>query len=126
MFLAPTTPDEISDVINQLDSSKATDIYDIPVKLVKIGSKFLSNQLTKIFNDSFACGIFPDKLKAAFVVPIHKADSKLCPNKYRPISILPIINKIFEKIMATRLFNFINTNNIIFNHQFGFQPGKSN
>ena len=61
-------------------------MYNMPVKLVKMGSKFLSNELTNIFNDSFTSGVFPDKLRSAFVIPIHKADSKLCLNQYGPIS----------------------------------------
>ena len=124
MFLTPTNPTEIYNTINNLNSSKAMDIYDIPVKLLKLGNDFISVQLANIFNHSFDNGIFPDKLKCAYVIPIHKADSKLDINKYRPISILPAISKILEKIMANRLLAFLDKNNTIFEHQFGFQTGK--
>ena len=90
MFLTPTSEDEIINIINDLNSTKAVDIYDIPVKLIKLGKHFISKQLCHIFNNSFETGIYPDKLKYAYVIPIHKTDSKLDINKYRPISILPM------------------------------------
>ena len=97
----------------------------MPAKLLKVGIKYTSKQLAHIFNHLFLTGTFPDKLKLAYVVPIHKADSKLSVGEYRHISILPIISKILEKLMAVRLQEFLKVNNIIYEHQFGFQPGKS-
>ena len=57
--------------------------------------------------------------------PIHKADSKLQVTNYRPISLLPMFSKIFERLVRRRLLNFLMQNNILFNHQFGFQPSKT-
>ena len=125
MYLTPITPTEVQNKINELNTTKATDIYDMPGKIIKIGSEFLSPILANIFNHSLTTGIFPNKLKTAYVIPVHKTDSRLDLNKYRPISILPTISKIFEKLMASRLIQFLNSNNILFKHQFGFQSGKS-
>ena len=68
-------------------------------------------------------GIFPTELKLAYITPIYKNGDKTLINNYRPISILSVFSKIFEKLMYKRLFNFINKNNILFKHQFGFREG---
>ena len=70
-------------------------------------------------------GIFPDKLKIAKVIPIHKTGSTENVNNYRPISVLPIFSKIFEKCLYNRLLNFLNQCNILSNSQYGFRPGHS-
>ena len=66
-------------------------------------------------------GIFPSVLKTAKVVPAFKKDSKLGYSNYRPISLLSNIEEILLKLMYTRLYNFLNNNNIIYNLQFGFR-----
>ena len=64
-------------------------------------------------------------MKLAKVIPIHKADSKYIVTNYRPISLLPIFSKIFEKLMYKRVMEFITKNNILIPSQFGFQKNKS-
>ena len=125
MFFSPTDPQEIHTLIQNLDELKSTDIYDTSIKLLKISSECLSEPISDIINHSFLTGVFPDKLKFAYVLPVHKAGSKLSVENYRPISILPIISKIFEKAASSRIFDFLKTNNTIFKQQFGFQCGKS-
>ena len=117
MFFSPTDSQEIQSLIQNLDDSKSTDIYETPIKLLKMASSCLSGPISEIINDSFITGIFPDKLKCAYVLPIHKADSKIDVGNYRPISILPIISKLFEKAVSTRLLSFLNSKNTIFKHQ---------
>ena len=60
----------------------------------------------------FNKGIFPDFLKVANVVPIHKKGEKLDPNNYRPISLLSNISKLYDKAMHVRLTNFLRKNEI--------------
>ena len=68
--------------------------------------EFVSEPLAFIMNLSFSTGIFPDKLKMARVVPIFKKGDKSIPGNYRPISILPIISKLFDKLVNNRIVNF--------------------
>jgi len=71
-------------------------------------------------------GIFPSKLKLAKVTPVFKSDDKLMVSNYRPISVLPVFFfKILEKLMFSRLLNFINNNNILCENQFGFREKHS-
>ena len=78
-------------------------------------------QLADLFNISFSSGSFPSILKTAQVVPVFKKDSKLDCCNYRPISLLSNVEKILEKLMYKRVYNFLNENNIIYNLQFGFR-----
>ena len=70
-------------------------------------------------------GVFPSVLKTVKVVPVFKKDSKLDYSNYRPVSLLSNIEKIFEKLMYKRLYTFLNSNNIIYNLQFGFRQQYS-
>ena len=81
--------------------------------------------LTFLFNESISYGIVPDKLKLEVVYPIYKKDSKMNVNSYRPISVLPVISKIYEKLIHASLMPFFTKNKTIHKHCFGFQKGKS-
>ena len=124
-FIQPITPQEINDLIANLDETKANDSHDIPVKLIKLARHTISLPFSLVANSSFENGIFPGKLKFAKVTPIHKGKSKLELTNYRPISILPIFGKLLEKAMHSRMTNFLDEHKILFKHQFGFQKNKS-
>merc|ERR1711954_372892 len=81
--------------------------------------------LVKIFNLSINTGIYPNSLKIAKVIPIFKSGSKNSVNNYRPISILSTINKIFEKIIYSRLVNYIDKFKLLYKYQFGFRKNHS-
>ena len=125
LFLNPVAEYEVSDQINKLNEKKSADTYDIPVKLIKMIKDQITGPLTELINISFTTGCCPEILKYAKVIPIYKANSPLDVKNYRPISILPIFNKIMEKLMHERVISFLEKNNVIFNHQFGFQKNKS-
>ena len=120
LFLNPVTEFEVSDVISNLDARKSADSYGIPIKLVKLIKYAFVGPSTLIINESFTTGYFPQILKYARVIPFFKASSPLEVTNYRPISLLPIFNKVIEKLMYVRVSNFLEPLKIIFNHQFGF------
>ena len=86
---------------------------------------YISQQLSDIFNKAFSTGQFPPVLKIAKIIPIHKKQSRVDYTNYRPISLLPNIEKIIEKLMYKRLSNFLDINNLIYSLQFGFQAKYS-
>ena len=97
----------------------------IPIYILKCYNKFFSEKLSNIINLSFVTGIFSDLLKLAKVIPTcKKDDEQLCEN-YRPISILPVLSKIFEKIIYKRMSEFLSKNNLIYSKQFGFRSNYS-
>ena len=112
------------DIINQLES-KSTGPHSIPVNLLKIITDLIIEPLCKIITNSFSSVIFPDALKICKVVPIHKGESTQNVNNYRPISLLSIFDKIIEKLMHKRLYEFLNLHEILFNNQFGFRKNNS-
>ena len=112
-------------LILQLDDSKAPGPTDIPIKILKIAAPVIVPHVVKLINKSFELGVYPNLLKLAKVIPIFKAGSKLEVNNYRPISLLPTLSKIIEKLMHIRLFSFLEQHNVIYNSQYGFQKGKS-
>ena len=76
-FLTPTLPDEIQEIIKNLNSKKATEPNSIPTKVLKVFSKTISIPLANLINLSFECGIFPMSLKIARVTPIHNKVASL-------------------------------------------------
>ena len=124
-MIFPVTESEVLDKLSNLDISKAADAYDIPVKVIKLIRKEICKPLTTLINLSFCNGYFPTSLRYAKVIPIFKANSKLQVSNYRPISLLSIFNTIFEKLMYSRLFDFLTKHKILYPHQFGFQKHKS-
>ena len=120
-FLSPTGKDEIALIISSLDSTKSAGPSSIPPEILKLFKNDISCQLVDIFNMSFTSRVFPSALKIAKVVPVHKKDSKLNFSNYRPISLLSSLDKILEKIMYTKIFQFFNNSNLLHPLQFGFR-----
>ena len=79
IYLNPIIHTEIDDIISLLQNGKSTRPFSIPVKLLKVLKPYISQPLATIFNQSIILGIFPDKLKYAKVIPIHKKDPQLTP-----------------------------------------------
>lgn len=123
--LLDTDEDEVNNIITGLKNTSATGWDKIPNKLLKNYRKILIPHITYIFNNCLAAGTFPNCLKKSVIHPIHKTGDRDRVNNYRPISILPSISKILEKIINIRLINYLENNNLLSNCQFGFRPGKS-
>ena len=78
-----------------------------------------------IIYDSFHTGNFPSSLKIAKVTPIHKSGDKNQLSNFRPISILPLLSKIIEKLVFKQVLNFLEKYNLLHNNQYGFRPNRS-
>ena len=98
---------------------------DIPIFIIKEAKVLIAEYLPDSFNESLVSGIYPNLLKIAQVIPLHKGESTLELGSYRPISILSPINKIFETIPHKRLSKFWEKNNLFVNCQFGFRKKHS-
>ena len=122
MILFPATPNEIINIICQLKNNNNT--RDIPTKLLKLASEEISIILCNLFNKIIEHGIYPSALKRAVITAIHKKGSKIDICNYRPISVLKVIDKIFEKLLYSRLEKFFLKFNLFSENQFGFTKGK--
>ena len=108
-----------------MNTNKAPGIDKIRMKDIKSASLGMVKVLTKLLNASIRSGTFPDCQKVAVVRPIHKNKEKYVFKNYRPISILPSIEKILEKYVLNKLKSYLKENNLIHSAQFGFQKTKS-
>ena len=86
---------------------------------------YIIEPLTYIINSSFSEGIVPVEIKTVRIVPRYKAKGVHDFCNYPPISILPLISKIFEKLIHTRLYKFLTKYNILYQYQFGFREHHS-
>ena len=112
----------VKKVIKSLDSSKSSGPDGIPVIVFKQLCPELAPILTILFRKSVSVGEFPSCWKSASVVPVPKKDSDSSkPSSYRPISLLPIAGKIFEALINSRLLDFIESNHLLSDAQYGFQ-----
>ena len=124
-FLSPTDTAEVECIIAEFKNGKALGPYSIPCNLLKILSPYIFSALVILINESFTTGIFPDKLKVAKVIALYKKGAFDNLSNYRPISLLSIFSKIFEKIMYKRLYKFLEMNEILHPLQFGFRKNHS-
>ena len=121
LFLSPTNNVEVMNLISSFKNGKASGPNSIPTPVLKHLNAEISVILSELFNLSFSSGVFPDILKTSSVLPLFKKGSKLACGNYRPISLLSNISKLLEKLMYSRLYNFLNIYNCIFELQFGFR-----
>lgn len=125
MFLTPTNTQEIHEIVAGLESKNSSGLDEIPISVVKKIISFIAEPIAYIVNHCLQRGIFPDSLKEAKVIPVFKKGSKEELSNYRPISLLPAISKIFEKIIYKRLYSYIKKFHILTNTQYGFLPNSS-
>ena len=85
----------------------------------------ISHVFCHIINLSLRTDIFEDCLKLAGVIPIPKDADSTNASNYRPISLLPIVSKIFEKVLYKQLYTYLEQNNILYEHQYGFRKHKT-
>ena len=104
---------------------KADGLDGIPTSHLKLSFTFIASSLTHIFNLVISTGIIPNDWKCARVTPIHKADSRVDPANYRPISVLSVIAKLFEKAIFNQVYSYLNENNLLSRYQSGFRPMHS-
>ena len=116
------TVEEVYEEITRLDSSKKTS-GDIPIKVLKDVATVSAPALTHCFNVGVDSSIFPDELKIADVVPVHKKDATTDKLNYRPISLLTTISKVFERLVHKQLLCFMQSK--LSRYLCGFRKGYS-
>lgn len=116
---------QVLDIINNLKKTKSRDIYDIDIDILNCIKFIILIPLTNLINLCIINNVFPDVLKLARVVPIHKKGSTDIPANFRPISIIPIFAKIFEIVIKQQVTNHLEINKLFSDCQFGFRSNKS-
>ena len=117
--------DDVNNILKALKLNKAHGPDDISVNMIKLCGESICTPLRIIFQNIIDTGTFPDQWKEANVTPVHKKKDKQTVSNYRPISLLPLFAKIFERIVFKNLYNYLKSNNLITKNQSGFTPGDS-
>ena len=116
---------EISKIIDDLKPKSSCGVDGISNKILKYIKTLILYPLTLIINQAIETGIFPDKLKLAKVIPIYKKNEDYLFENYRPISVLPSISKVIERVMHSQVEKYFSENNLFFENQYGFRKSHS-
>ena len=111
----------VSAELQSIDSTKSTGVDGMHPKLLKTAANHIAKPLTTIFNKSLNSADIPIELKTAKITPIHKGNSKMDLNNYRPISVLPIPSKILERAVSNQFYKYLDENFILSSCQSGFR-----
>lgn len=125
LVLLETDEREVELVVNSLRSDCAVGVDGISASVIKQYKDILIRPITYLINVCLSTGVFPDLLKQALVHPIHKSGDRNRVTNYRPISVLPVVSKILEKIINNCLKNYLEKNNLLSDRQYGFRNDRS-
>ena len=120
-----TDSNQVLSLFEKLNKSKGAGLDGICSRLILYCADLIAPHISIIFNSSLANGIFPDDWKSARVTPLFKYGERSDIDNYRPISVISIIGKVFERIIYNQLFAYLSDGNILFKHQSGFRAFHS-
>ena len=124
-FIKPTDEAEVLRVIQGLKDSAAEDAYGLTAKVLKYVAPIIAAPLASAINKCFVQGYFPEQLKVSKILPLHKKGSIEEVGNYRPIAIIPVLAKIIEKLLKSRLVSYFEGNALFCKEQFGYRENSS-
>ena len=116
-----TNTSAVFSLLSKLCKSKATGLDRISAKLLRVCPDLIAESLCAIFNRSINTGIFPTDWKCSKVIPLFKKGERRDLNNYRPISIIPVVAKVFERIIYNQVYAFLVDKNLLTSSQSGFR-----
>ena len=122
---SPTSEDEILKLLTDTNPEKAAGIDNLSGRFLKDGAVVLALPISKLCNLSMKRSKFPLDCKIAKLKPLYKKGSKTDPKNYRPVSLLPLVSKVIEKVIHNQTEIFLNKNKILYKYQSGFRKSFS-
>ena len=119
--LDSTTEGYLFNILKNVEVTKAASIDQISGKFLKDGAHILAKPISELCNLSMTLGSLPDACKIAQVKPLFKKGSKTDPSNYRPISLLPLLSKVFERVALNQTEEFLSRNKVLQDYQSGFR-----
>ena len=117
--------DSVASTLRDLKACKATGLDKIPAKILKLSANIIAPSLNFIFNLSLVTGTYIDEWKQARVTPIFKSGNRRQCENYRPISILPVVSKVFEKEVFRQLYSYLTEGSLLSKFQSDFRRKHS-
>ena len=124
-FLFPTNIQEIERIIAHLKPKHSSGYDEISNVIIKKICPGICQALEILFNKSMQEGEFPSNMKLAVVKPLYKSKNRTEIVNYRPVSLLPVLSKILEKIINVRVVKFLQKHKVLYEGQYGFRHGRS-
>ena len=121
----PIDQQQVEKIIDKLQNKNSCASDGISTRLLKHLKSSISGPLAFLINQSIQNCTFPNALKVARVISLFKKGNRHDPNNYRPISILPSISKVFEKVIQMQIVDFFDTNCLFSSGQYGFRSNHS-
>ena len=115
----------ISNFFDNIPHKNSTGVDDISTFSIKSVNFDLLKAVTTTVNQSLTTGIFPDNPKLAKVIALFKKGDPTSINNYRPVSLLPALSKIFERVIHNQINNYFTLNNLYYEGQYGFRSKHS-
>ena len=112
-------------IITNLPNKNSCGFDGSSTRILKSIKGIIIMPLTLIINQILDTDVYPANLKIAKIIPIFKKDDRTVFNNYRPISLLPIMSKVVEKVIADQMNEFFVKHKLLFDHQYGFRSGHS-
>ncbi len=112
-------------LLRRLKASKASGYDGIPTSMIKDGAEELAVPLTYLINSCLEQSVFPDTEKYAKIIPVYKSGKRSSMDNYRPISILPVLSKVFEKVVQKQLYEYLEKNSLLSPNQFALRKHRS-
>ena len=125
MFLEGVVEQEIIDTVNNCVNKTSCDYFGVSMALLKTIITCIIKPFTYICNRSFTEGTFPEQMKTAKVIPLFISGEKTTFTNYRPVSLIPQLSKVLEKLFCCRVTKFIERSNVISDNQYGFRSKHS-
>ncbi len=125
LLFGPVNSMDVLNLTKKLKPKSSFGHDNISNKLLKDTIGNVLEPITHIINQSLLKGIVPEEMKVAKVIPIHKSSDPTIMKNYRPVSLLPAFSKLLEKIVYNKLLTFLNINNVLYKHQYGFRAKHS-
>ena len=123
--IRPIDETSVFSMLTKLNVNKSAGIDSLGPRLLKLSAPIISKCVAHMINRSIDSGFFPDELKVAKVTPIFKKGDRSDPGNYRPISILPTISKLYERHVASQIYEYLSTFNLLHVEQSGFRQFHS-
>ena len=121
----PTTPMEVEELCRGLEPNKGVGWDGVSPRVIKGVAREIAGPLSAFYNYCIREGHYPACFKVARVVPVYKGEDPTQFSNYRPVSVLPVLSQIFERVLRARLEGFLDRERVLAPGQYGFRAGHS-